>query len=181
MLSARHSSRWRRWRRASHGTFGPNGVKKSECQWATKKAAILATLRTIVEPDKWDHNLEVFVTSSHNTICYTNTDVLRFAASGIFSAVYGRAPLDADSPHIEATYELATRISDAVVPGAYFVDIFPVMKYSPEWIAGWKRDGMSCQRRLSKTFEVLLSDIAEKMVRLYGVIQIVPLRFDIDV
>ncbi|KAI0792987.1 cytochrome P450 [Irpex lacteus] len=137
--------RWRRWRRASHATFGPNGVKNSDCQRATKKAAVLATLRTLVEPDKWEHNLDVF------------------AASGIFNAVYGWAPLDADSPHIEATYELATRISDAVVPGAYFVDIFPFMKYLPEWIAGWKRDGMSCQTRLSERFEALLSDVAEKM------------------
>lgn len=166
-VSAQHSHRWRRWRRASHATFGSNGVKNSDCQRATKKAAVLATLRTLVEPDKWEHNIDVFVTPSHDIICYPNTDVLRFAASGIFSAVYGWAPLDADSPHIEATYELATRISDAVVPGAYFVDIFPFMKYLPEWIAGWKRDGMSCQTRLSERFEALLFDVAEKMVRLW--------------
>ncbi|KAI0792989.1 cytochrome P450 [Irpex lacteus] len=135
--------RWRRWRRASHDTFGPKGVEKFRS--AQTEAAVLAMLRIIENPAEWEHHIQVFT------------------ASGIFSAVYGWAPLPASSPHVEPVYELAKGTANASIPGAYFVDIFPIMKHLPAWMAGWKRKGMAWHERISTAFEAFNADIADKM------------------
>ncbi len=124
-------------------------------------------LRVIENPAEWEHHIQVYVFVDRTCSVYeANPYVLRFTASGIFSAVYGWAPLPESSPHVEPVYELAKGTANASIPGAYLVDIFPIMKHLPAWMAGWKRRGMAWHERISTAFEAFNADIADKMVRL---------------
>ncbi|KAI0088575.1 cytochrome P450 [Irpex rosettiformis] len=127
---------WRRWRRASHETFGTKGVEKYQA--VQSKAAALAALRIATHPSGWEHTIEV--------------------------TVYGWPPLEEDSPAIELVFKLAERVSNAAVPGAFLVDIFPLMKFLPAWMARWKREGEEFHNQMSAVLEKYLSDANEQMV-----------------
>ncbi|KAI0088573.1 cytochrome P450 [Irpex rosettiformis] len=136
------SDLWRKWRRASHETYGPEGVEKYQANQA--EAAALATLRTIIDPNGWENNIEVYT------------------ASIIFSTVYGWPPLEANSPALKVAFELSERISSSIVPGAFLVDIFPLMKFLPAWMARWKREGMTFHDKMSAVLEKYFADAIDE-------------------
>ena len=49
---------------------------------------------------------------------------------------YGIDVQDSDDPHILQTEEAMKGISEASIPGAFWVDFFPVLKYVPSWFPG---------------------------------------------
>ena len=49
---------------------------------------------------------------------------------------YGIDVQDSDDPHILLTEEAMKGISEASIPGAFWVDFFPVLKYVPSWFPG---------------------------------------------
>ncbi len=59
--SSKRLYRWRRFRRAAHEGFSPRAVEKY--QGILSEAASLAMLRTILQPQNWEHNLEAYVPS----------------------------------------------------------------------------------------------------------------------
>ena len=90
----------------------------------------------------------------------------RFAASSIFSSVYGWPALEPGSPHILRIKNMVTRITSVGTPGASLVDFFPVMKHLPAWMAKWKREAEGYYRADSAMFEKLYSEAEERLVRL---------------
>jgi hypothetical protein len=44
------------------------------------------------------------------------------------------------------------------------VDLVPIMKYLPTWIAPWKRRGQESYSRETALFEGFITDIAAEMV-----------------
>ena len=50
------------------------------------------------------------------------------------------------------------------MPGAFFVDIFPVMNLLPPWLAKWKRDGMKWHENETDMFLKLNEEVKEKKV-----------------
>ncbi|KAF7761211.1 hypothetical protein Agabi119p4_10620 [Agaricus bisporus var. burnettii] len=116
----RYGVRWRRHRRHFHDHFHPNVVSRYQpIQIDTARAFV----RKLVEsPDKFKHHI-------------------RYAfADSILQTVYGMSAEENESfvEHAEATLE---GMAAAGNPGAYLVDIFPIMKIIPEWFPGaeWKR------------------------------------------
>jgi hypothetical protein len=70
------------------------------------------------------------------------------------------------SPHdpiIERINEHMHRTARAGLPGAYFVEIFPWMKYLPEWMAKWKKDGLRYHREDTEMFEKFLGGVQKDM------------------
>lgn len=56
------------------------------------------------------------------------------------------------------------RLVRAVLPGAYLVEIFPVMKRLPTWIAPWKKWGLEWYKKDSEMFEGFYDGVAKTMV-----------------
>lgn len=60
------------------------------------------------------------------------------------------------------------RLVRAALPGAYLVEIFPVMKRFPSWIAKWKREGLEWYAKDTEMFEGFLADVKGRMVGALG-------------
>ncbi|KAG2066751.1 cytochrome P450 [Suillus decipiens] len=63
--------------------------------------------------------------------------IKRFAASVVLHVVYGKTtPTSLDDPYLLQLQKMIPRIQGAMVPGAYLVDKYPILKYIP----GYGRD-----------------------------------------
>ncbi|KAI0088578.1 cytochrome P450 [Irpex rosettiformis] len=138
---AQYGDLWRRLRRASHTSFNSRAVKSFE-PFQTETAAHLA-LHMIGKPTAWEHNLEIFATSS------------------MFSSVYGRS-ISPDSPYIKRSQQHITKIVASAAPGAHLCDLVPPLKLIPTWLAPWKRDALAWHEEESRMFETLYSEVEDK-------------------
>ena len=66
---------------------------------------------------------------------------------------------------------LVTRINDlmhrlvhAALPGAYLVEIFPVMRFLPTWMAKWKREGLEWHAKDTAMFEGFMDTVRNRVV-----------------
>lgn len=55
-------------------------------------------------------------------------------------------------------------LASAAMPGAYLVDIFPVMKCLPTWLAPWKKKGLEWHTELTLVFQRLCEDALKRTV-----------------
>jgi hypothetical protein len=58
-----------------------------------------------------------------------------FAAT-IMKIGYGIAVQDSDDPYISIAEEVLNGIIEAGIPGTFWVDFFPILKYVPSWFPG---------------------------------------------
>jgi hypothetical protein len=87
------------------------------------------------------------------------------AASSLLSAVYGCPPIESkDDPRVTRINEVLNRLSRAALPGAHFVENFPVMKHLPTWMAPWKKWGLEWYKKDSEMFQGLYDGVAETLV-----------------
>ena len=49
---------------------------------------------------------------------------------------YGIAVQESDDPYIAIAEEVLNGISESGIPGAFFVDLMPILKYIPSWFPG---------------------------------------------
>ena len=49
---------------------------------------------------------------------------------------YGIAVQESDDPYIAIAEEAMKGASEAAIPGAFWVDMFPILKYVPSWFPG---------------------------------------------
>ena len=49
---------------------------------------------------------------------------------------YGIAIQESDDPYISIAEEVMNGITQAGIPGSFWVDLFPVLKYVPSWFPG---------------------------------------------
>ncbi|KAI0792988.1 cytochrome P450 [Irpex lacteus] len=132
----KYGDRWRRMRRAANNSFNSRAVQKYKS--IQTEAAALAMLRIIADPKTWEHQLTTF------------------AASSIFSSVYGWPALGHGTSVVKHMNAFIAHLTDAARPGVYLVDFFPVLKYLPSWMARWKREGTAWNRahwQLAKQWE----------------------------
>ena len=50
--------------------------------------------------------------------------------------VYGIAVQESDDPYITLAEEALSGLAEAGIPGAFWVDMFPILKYVPSWFPG---------------------------------------------
>ncbi|PPQ95920.1 hypothetical protein CVT26_016143 [Gymnopilus dilepis] len=141
---AAYGNTWRNLRRAAHEGLGPRALDRFQdiqCREAT-----FAVLDMLEDSCRWENHLR------------------RATAATILSAVYGWPSItDKDDHIVEQVRGVAHRITEAVAPGAFLVDIFPILKHAPLWAAKWKRDGLDWFRRQSEIFEGFNKRVEEKM------------------
>jgi hypothetical protein len=58
-----------------------------------------------------------------------------FAAT-IMKIGYGIAVQESGDPYISLAEEVLKGVGEAGIPGAFLVDLFPIMKYVPSWFPG---------------------------------------------
>jgi hypothetical protein len=78
--------------------------------------------------------------------------------------VYGWPPLDRKSPLVERIHNHGVQLTNAALPGAFLVDLIPVLKYLPSWIAPWKRRGQEWYKQETAMFEEFNANVAAEPV-----------------
>lgn len=63
----------------------------------------------------------------------------RFTPSIVFTLAYGRRIDSVDAEVVRKRREYTAFIASLFVPGAYKAEIFPFLKYTPEFLAPWKK------------------------------------------
>ena len=68
---------------------------------------------------------------------------------------YGITILEHNDPYISVASEAIEGVSEAGVPGAFLVDLLPVLKYVPSWFPGaeFKRKAARWRALISETLE----------------------------
>ncbi|TDL16829.1 cytochrome P450 [Rickenella mellea] len=135
---------WRRMRRAAHEGLNIRASETYQPLQEEESAVLVSNL--LQEPDEWDDHLK------------------RSAASTVLSAVYGLPPIASkDDPLVTRINDLMHRLVRAALPGAYLVEIFPIMLYLPSWMAKWKREGLEWHRKDSIMFEGFMDNVQKKV------------------
>ncbi|CUA67994.1 O-methylsterigmatocystin oxidoreductase [Rhizoctonia solani] len=116
-----YGERWRSQRRMTHRLlhksasiqFWPLVVKQSRS----------ALQRILVNPDNFIR------------------EIRRMTGSMVLSAVYGYEVTSAHDPLVEAVENAVDHLADAAIPGNFFVNTMPWLRYVPEWFpgTGWKQ------------------------------------------
>ncbi|KAF8909744.1 cytochrome P450 [Gymnopilus junonius] len=141
---AHYGSTFRKLRRASHEGFSTRAVEKY-CSIQAREAAF-ATAQMLKTPKTWQNHIQ------------------GLSASVVLSAVYGWPPLtEKDDPWVKKIHALSPRLSEAMVPWAFIVDVIPPLKHLPLWMAKWKREGLEWHQQMSETLEGFNKGVEEKM------------------
>lgn len=92
---------------------------------------------------------------------------VRATASNILTVVYGWPRIGPkDKPLIKRIHAHTARIASAILPGAYLVELFPLMKHLPTWMAKWKREGLEWHEQETKMFEEFNAGVNDKLVNI---------------
>ncbi|KIM35765.1 hypothetical protein M413DRAFT_32229 [Hebeloma cylindrosporum] len=135
---------WKKFRRAGHD--GLNIRTSENYQAGQEIEAAMLVVALVTDPDHWDDHLK------------------RTAASAVLAAVYGWAPVQSkDDPIVTRINEIMERLMLAALPGAYMVDIFPIMKRLPTWIAPWKKWGLEWQKKDTDMFQGFYDGVAKTL------------------
>jgi hypothetical protein len=77
----------------------------------------------------------VFLLTSKHALHFLRTSL---AGSITLSMTYGINVRPYNDPYIKIAEEAVTALAELLVPGAFLVDIIPILKYVPEWFPGAK-------------------------------------------
>lgn len=88
-----------------------------------------------------------------------------FAAT-IMSVVYGIKVKDSGDPYVSAAEELLEGVTASGVPGAFLVDMLPVLKYVPSWVPGanFKRKAAHWKKLIPGVLETPFKYVEDNLV-----------------
>ena len=80
---------------------------------------------------------------------------------------YGIAVRESDDPYISIAEEALSRAAEAGIPGAFWVDWFPILKYVPSWFpgAGFQRKAERVRETSNTMAEKPFRHVQEQLVR----------------
>jgi hypothetical protein len=90
-----------------------------------------------------------------------------FAAT-IMDIAYGITVQESDDPYISIAEEALMGLSEAAVPGAFWVDLVPILKYVPSWFpgAGFQKKAARWRELANAMAEKPFRYVKEQVVRL---------------
>ena len=93
-----------------------------------------------------------------------------FAAT-IMKIVYGIAVQEFDDPYVAIAEEVLNGAVQAGIPGAFWVDLFPILKYIPSWFpgAGFQKTAARVRKANSIMAEKPFGHVHEQLVRVHFV------------
>jgi len=111
----RYGPRWKEHRRVFHSHFNHSVAEHQEIQLEISKELLTLLLKS---PEKYAEHMR------------------HYAAHIIMKRVYGHTVVDNNDPYVRLVDEASRSTSEAAVPGAFLVDLFPSLKCVPEWMPG---------------------------------------------
>ena len=80
---------------------------------------------------------------------------------------YGFTVQESDDPYILIAEEVLNGVSEAGIPGAFLVDLFPVLKYVPGWFPGadFQKKAASWRESINTMAEKPFRHVQEELVR----------------
>ncbi|OCH84102.1 cytochrome P450 [Obba rivulosa] len=86
-------------------------------------------------------------------------------ASIVFKISHGRDVADVQDPLVTLADQATSDFGDATVPGAFFVDMLPVLRYVPDWMPGtrWKSQAREWRNTMQKLRDDAYDDIVRKV------------------
>ena len=91
-----------------------------------------------------------------------------FAAT-IMKIGYGIAVQESDDPYITIAEEAMAGVAEAGIPGTFWVDFFPILKYVPSWFpgAGFQRTAARVREATNTMAEKPFRHVQEQLVQVY--------------
>jgi hypothetical protein len=88
------------------------------------------------------------------------------AGETILSIAYGLDIEQKDDPYIQTSEEAVHALAVAAIPGTFLVDIFPFLKYVPEWMpgAGFKKKAKEWSKLTLKMLNLTYDASKERIV-----------------
>ena len=79
---------------------------------------------------------------------------------------YGIAVQESDDPYISIAEEAINGASGASIPGAFWVDLFPILKYIPSWFpgAGFQKKAAGWRESINTMAEKPFRHVQEQLV-----------------
>ena len=89
-----------------------------------------------------------------------------FAAT-IMKIGYGIAVQESDDPYISIAEEVLNRLAEAGIPGTFWVDMIPILKYVPSWFpgAGFQMKAARWREAINTMTEKPFRHVQEQLVR----------------
>ncbi|KAI0319836.1 cytochrome P450 [Amylostereum chailletii] len=111
----RYGTRWREHRRVFHSHFNHSVSEHQHLQLGIAQELLALLTRS---PDKFVEHLR------------------HYTAHIIMKRVYGHTVKDNTDRYVRLVEAASASTSEAALPGAFLVDLFPSLKYVPEWMPG---------------------------------------------
>ena len=79
---------------------------------------------------------------------------------------YGISVQESDDPYISIAEETLNGIVEAGVPGAFWVDLFPILKYVPSWFpgAGFQKKAARWREAMNTMVDKPFRQVREQLV-----------------
>ena len=85
---------------------------------------------------------------------------------------YGIAVQDSEDPYISIAEEALSGVAEAAIPGAFWVDLFPILKYVPSWFpgAGFQRKAAYWREAVNTMADKPFRHVQEQLVQVHFVV-----------
>jgi hypothetical protein len=83
----------------------------------------------------------------------------RYAGGLIFRIGYGKTIMTGEEAHARKILDVVHSVERIASPGAYLVDTLPVLRYLPEWLAPFRREGRQLHEAELNLFRTLIDDV----------------------
>ena len=82
---------------------------------------------------------------------------------------YGIAVKESDDPYISIAEVVLKGAGEAGIPGAFWVDMFPILKYVPSWFpgAGFQKKAARWKEAINTMAEVPFRHVQEQLVLVF--------------
>ena len=82
---------------------------------------------------------------------------------------YGIAVQESDDPYISIAEEALRGVAQAGIPGSFWVDLLPILKYVPSWFpgAGFQKKAARWREVINTMAEKPFRHVQEQMVKVY--------------
>lgn len=87
----------------------------------------------------------------------------RYAGSLIMRLAYGKSIKSKDDPILHGVVKVAHDIERAASPGAYLVDMIPLLMWLPSWLAPFKREANRLYKEHFSLFHELQNEVKDEM------------------
>ncbi|KAL3459719.1 cytochrome P450 [Aspergillus heterothallicus] len=134
-----YSERWRRGRKMMHHLTMVNNANSYQPMQSLESKRMLYDL--LQDPSRYELWFQ------------------RYASGLIFRLAYGNIIRTGEESHVQEIIKVNHNLERIASPGVFLVDSLPILRYLPEWLAPFKREGRRLHEVESGLFRALLKDV----------------------